>query len=398
MAEQKKDPFDKKEDLFTPTGELKGGYDMGMARAYALEHAKKTQGEYVGKGRGRRLLVWQIDSSRFDEDAECWEVVLSCQPEEAQVERPGRWVYHVRPQGGLLPGTPMQQQSLVYTLPEAPRRGINWPAVTAIATVALAVIGLGAWLYSPRDGPSVTPTPVVLLATATSTAQPSATSAGAQTPTLTPQPTTKPMPTPTPTPMPRPPCAFQDDFGGPLLWKEEPRQPSPDWGAGAPPQVTGKVAQEDGELHVSADYWWYDVWAVRDVAGCYGDFEASVRFKVMPDDNGDSTKAALRLGGVAQTINLVWVGDIRQWIAEVLGTQAKVADPTVTKDSWVRVGVRRVGPAYQFLVNDLVIYQESRPDPFTVSYVALGTSVGVHTEGGTHVHFDDFALTMPASR
>ena len=32
-------PREEKRDLFEPTGELKGGYDMGMARAYALDSA-----------------------------------------------------------------------------------------------------------------------------------------------------------------------------------------------------------------------------------------------------------------------------------------------------------------------------------------------------------------------
>ncbi|MBI2916999.1 MAG: hypothetical protein HYY01_03310, partial [Chloroflexi bacterium] len=84
---------EEKKDLFDATGELKGGYDMGMAQAYALEHAKKTQGEYAGQGKQRVPLIWNIESSRYDEDAECFKVVLSCHPEGVPAEQNGLWEY-----------------------------------------------------------------------------------------------------------------------------------------------------------------------------------------------------------------------------------------------------------------------------------------------------------------
>ncbi len=200
---EKKDPFDKR-DLFTDTGELKGGYDMGMARAYALEHAKKTQGEYVGKGRGRRLLMWQVESSRFDEDAECWEVVLSCQPEDVQVERPGRWVYHVRPQGGLLPGTPIQQQSLRYTPSTgspskasesaAPRRRFPWLPIVGVGAT-LAIVGIAGAFFLLGQATPAGPTPTPVLAGADGRPP-------IQMPTPTPPPAATPVPTPGPTSVP----------------------------------------------------------------------------------------------------------------------------------------------------------------------------------------------------
>ncbi len=200
---EKKDPFDKR-DLFTDTGELKGGYDMGMARAYALEHAKKTQGEYVGKGRGRRLLMWQVESSRFDEDAECWEGVLSCQPEDVQVERPGRWVYHVRPQGGLLPGTPIQQQSLRYTPSTgspskasesaAPRRRFPWLPIVGVGAT-LAIVGIAGAFFLLGQATPAGPTPTPVLAGADGRPP-------IQMPTPTPPPAATPVPTPGPTSVP----------------------------------------------------------------------------------------------------------------------------------------------------------------------------------------------------
>lgn len=78
--EDKKDPFE-------PTGELKGGYDMGMARAYALDHAKKHVGEYVGKGKERRPLIWDVEQSRYDEDAECFEVASPASPKKPRCSR-----------------------------------------------------------------------------------------------------------------------------------------------------------------------------------------------------------------------------------------------------------------------------------------------------------------------
>ncbi|GEM_PF-3887240 len=258
--------------------------------------------------------------------------------------------------------------------------------VAATAIVILIVILVG------RNGngtanPTPTPLAVVL---------PAATATPTPVPTATQPPTMGFGLQATPTPQPH---VIRDDFSGPLLWRKEiPTSSDYPWlnlpESIRPPAVSGQVAIESDELSVSADYWWYDVWAVRDVVGVSGDFEASVRFTIMPDDDGVSTKAGLRLGGAAQTVNLVWVGDKKQWVAEALGTQTWVTGPTATKDSWVKVGVRRVNNTYQFMVNDSAIYEEIRKDPFSVTYVALGTSVGVHGEGGTHVHFDDFTLTM----
>lgn len=125
---EKREP---KKDKFDEFGQIVGGYDLGLARGFALEHAKKTIGESVGDGEDRRSLIWNIERSGWDEDAECWEVVLSVQPERAQVEQKGIWVYHVRPVGGLLPGTPLLRQSLIYNVPKPAVEGHALPVAAA---------------------------------------------------------------------------------------------------------------------------------------------------------------------------------------------------------------------------------------------------------------------------
>ncbi|GEM_PF-4381906 len=230
---EKRDPFDElragsfesKEDLFKPTGELKGGYDMGMARAYALEHAKKTIGEHVGKGKERRPLIWNVEESRYDEDAECFEIVLSCQPEGIQPQQKGIWAYHVRSMGGLMPGTPLLRQSLEYTLPPRRRRR-RWAWALLVLVLAAALVGGGmvaAAAVAPVFGnslrsvflpttPTLTPTPAPT-PTVTSTPSPTPSPAPTRTPTATATATRTPTRTPTPTPTAKP------TLGGTGAWE-----------------------------------------------------------------------------------------------------------------------------------------------------------------------------------
>ncbi|MBI2919077.1 MAG: hypothetical protein HYY01_13965 [Chloroflexi bacterium] len=173
-------PKPDKRDLFEPTGELKGGYDMGMARAYALDHAKKTIGESVGKAKERRPLIWDIQESRFDEDAECFEIVLATHPEGVYTQQKGVWVYHVRSMGGLMPGTPLLRQSLEYTLPPRRRRR-RWAWALLLLGIAVLFVVLGglaekaAQEKAARSSPGAPKAPPVSAATSGPTPLPTPT-------------------------------------------------------------------------------------------------------------------------------------------------------------------------------------------------------------------------------
>ncbi len=189
---------EEKKDLFDATGQLKGGYDMGMAQAFAIEHAKKIQGEYVRERKQRIPLIWNIDSSRYDEDAECFKVVLSCHPEGIEAQQKGMWEYHVRSTGGLMPGTPLLRQSLRYTLPRVKKRS-PWVAALVVLLL-LAVLGGGGVAAAMVLAPGLIEGYVPWLATATPTPPPSATATPRPLPTVTPS--RVPSPTPVPTRLP----------------------------------------------------------------------------------------------------------------------------------------------------------------------------------------------------
>ncbi|MBI2918191.1 MAG: hypothetical protein HYY01_09365 [Chloroflexi bacterium] len=190
---------EEKRDLFDSTGELKGGYDIAKARANALAHAKKTVGEYVRHGRERHVLLWKVEKATWDEDADCFCITLSAQPDWAEVQQKGIWEYHADVAGNLLPGTPIVQQVLRYTFPSAPKKGRTWlPMLAGVAT--LAVVGIGGVVLFlgrvPPTSPSSTP-PGVAMAPATATAEPEPT--GTTVPTRTPRPIQIPVACLTPT-------------------------------------------------------------------------------------------------------------------------------------------------------------------------------------------------------
>ena len=100
----KEDKFDK----FDEMGQLPGGYDVALARQKALDHAKEHLAYDVSWLQGFSL-TWEIEDARFDEDADCYKLVLLCYPEDADVESKARWEYHIDATGKLYPGTPILQ-------------------------------------------------------------------------------------------------------------------------------------------------------------------------------------------------------------------------------------------------------------------------------------------------
>jgi hypothetical protein len=196
---------------------------------------------------------------------------------------------------------------------------------------------------------------------------------------------------------------FQDDFSGPLLWSKVVGTPGP--GSPQPPAVTGDIAIEDGELHVKADYWWYQVHAVRTFSGVTGDFLASARFRIIPD-SGDASSADILVGTgpFSDTSNpnvLAALGTdayYHQWVILVQGVEVKRIAATVPKDTWVQVGIGRTAGVLRFMVDGTELFQCPAPPSPAIDRMALGTSIGIHWEGGPHAHFDDagfFAGSVP---
>jgi hypothetical protein len=190
---------------------------------------------------------------------------------------------------------------------------------------------------------------------------------------------------------------FQDDFSGSLLWSKVISGYGP--GSPAPPATTGTIAIDSGELHIKADYWWYQVHAVRTFSGVAGDFQASARFRIMPD-SGDASSAdiAVSAGPFSATENpnvLAALGTdayYHDWVIFVQGVEVERIAATVPKDTWTQVGISRTAGVLKFIVNGLEIFQCPAPSSPAIDRMALGTSIGIHWEGGPHAHFDDASL------
>ncbi len=95
-----------KKDRFDEYGQLAGGYDVAIAREKALEHAQTQLPEQYGWLKGLELY-WEIESARFDEDEDCYKVILSCYPKDKEVQEQARFEYHIDATGKLYPGTPL---------------------------------------------------------------------------------------------------------------------------------------------------------------------------------------------------------------------------------------------------------------------------------------------------
>ena len=99
---EKEDKFDKYDEM----GQLSGGYDEDIARQKVLEHATEhlSEGEKWLQG---VPLAWEVESAKFDEDENCYKVILLCYPKGIEPESKAKWEYHIDTTGKLKPGTPI---------------------------------------------------------------------------------------------------------------------------------------------------------------------------------------------------------------------------------------------------------------------------------------------------
>lgn len=97
----KEDKFGKYDEM----GQLSGGYDVFLARETAFKHARSQLSKEKSWLQGLSL-EWEIRSAKFDEDEDCYKVVLECYPDDANVETKSQWEYHINATGNLYPGTP----------------------------------------------------------------------------------------------------------------------------------------------------------------------------------------------------------------------------------------------------------------------------------------------------
>ena len=98
----KEDKFDK----FDEMGQLPGGYDEDIARQKALEHAMGHLSEDEDWLQGVPL-AWEVESAKFEEDENCYKVILLCYPKGIEPESKTKWEYHIDATGKLKPGTPI---------------------------------------------------------------------------------------------------------------------------------------------------------------------------------------------------------------------------------------------------------------------------------------------------
>lgn len=204
----KEDKFDKYDEM----GQLPGGYDVNLARETALQHARealpKQEVWLVGLS-----LVWEVETAHFDEDDDCYKVLILCYPKGAEVESKAQWEYHIDATGKLYSGTPIlrskgkwvvdlsksveeekqrkekeQKKELVDPVHEEVKIRGKLVPIAVGSVMAIALIVTGAFLLSNGSGDKdgdVTEVPVTVTP---------ALSEGSM---ITVEPT--PIPTPTPT-------------------------------------------------------------------------------------------------------------------------------------------------------------------------------------------------------
>ncbi|GEM_PF-6668651 len=154
----KKDPFDE-------YGGLTGGYDLVQAREWALKHAEDNlpqRHSFLRDLPPQTTLIWEVPTSRFVEDEDCYEVVVACYPDGPEVQAKAEWTYHVDVKGKPAPGTPVLKargrwdaaQSVPGLAPPAPvpptTRAIA-PGAASPASTAQEWFGRGYKKYLAED-------------------------------------------------------------------------------------------------------------------------------------------------------------------------------------------------------------------------------------------------------
>jgi hypothetical protein len=188
---------------------------------------------------------------------------------------------------------------------------------------------------------------------------------------------------------------IRDDFSGPLLWEEQSDLPGP--GRPQPPQISKKIKIEDQALHIFAESWWYSAYAIRTFSELKDNFTASCSFRIMPD-SADTTNLSMIIGygnsiiSSNKFIGIGYDGYLQTWIASLPDLSRTKFSAKVDKDRWNKIEIRRTDNIYEFFINDINIYQSNFENNFIVDHIILGTGVGIHQEGGTHVSFDDVEL------
>ena len=151
-----------KSDKFDEMGQLPGGYDVDIARERALNHAKGELPQRKAWLQGLSL-EWEILSAKFDEEEDCYKVILECYPDELEIEEKSRWEYHIDATGKLYAGTPrlVSKGKWMVGKPTAPQKNFVEPSVLEMVTIPGGSFQMGD-ISSGRDSDELPIHPVTL--------------------------------------------------------------------------------------------------------------------------------------------------------------------------------------------------------------------------------------------
>ncbi len=131
-----------KKDRFDEYGQA-DGYDVNLARQKSLEHAQNELATKVDWLKGLRL-TWEVEDAHYDEDAECYKVVLLGYPAEGKIKSKSRWEYHIDAEGNLLIGTPMLRERGNWSMGSGKKK--LWIGVISVVLIALVAAG-AIWFF-----------------------------------------------------------------------------------------------------------------------------------------------------------------------------------------------------------------------------------------------------------
>ncbi len=183
--------------------------------------------------------------------------------------------------------------------------------------------------------------------------------------------------------------------------------------------ITGNGSIQSGELSLSTDSYWYSIMGVVYFNQTAQDFEASVNFKIMPDDKGSSTNVGFRVGWLSrkitskklneteylelkrsESVSIGYDGFYKEWvivrnISNRVERKRKHIDwIKVEKGNWINLKIKKIRDKYSFYLNNRIIDSFSASPTFKINFLSLSTGVGVHGENGAHVHFDNVTLYL----